>query len=55
MQGKVILLYYFDNREKETDIVILSSALTSEMVWLSHKDAGGLICKAISGQATKAF
>ncbi|MDU9376171.1 Riboflavin biosynthesis protein RibBA [Methanocorpusculaceae archaeon Sp1] len=54
-QGKVILLYDFDNREKETDFAILSSAVTPETIRMFRKDGGGLICTAISGESAKAF
>ena len=54
-QGKVILLYDFDNREKETDFAILSSAVTPETIRMFRKDGGGLICTAISGAAAQAF
>ncbi len=54
-EGKVILLYDFDNREKETDFAVLSSAVTPETIRLFRKDGGGLICTAISGEAAKAF
>lgn len=53
--GKVILLYDFDNREKETDFAILSSAVTPEIIRMFRKDGGGLICTAISGAAAAAF
>ena len=54
-QGKVILLYDFDNRERETDFAILSSAVTPETIRMFRKDGGGLICTAISGAAAQAF
>ena len=54
-EGKVILLYDFDNREKETDFAILSSAVTPETIRMFRKDGGGLICTAISGAAAAAF
>mgnify|MGYP004444334851 len=54
-EGKVILLYDFDNREKETDFAILSSAVTPETIRMFRKDGGGLICTAISGAAAQAF
>lgn len=53
--GEVILLYDFDDREKETDFAVFSSAVTPEIIRLFRKDGGGLICTAISGEAAKAF
>jgi 3,4-dihydroxy 2-butanone 4-phosphate synthase len=54
-RGRVILLYDFDNREKETDFVILSSAVTPETIRMFRKEGGGLICTVISGPAATAF
>ncbi|HJJ89316.1 MAG TPA: 3,4-dihydroxy-2-butanone-4-phosphate synthase, partial [Methanocorpusculum sp.] len=54
-QGNVILLYDFDEREKETDFAILSSAVTPETIRMFRKEGGGLICTAISGAAAEAF
>jgi 3,4-dihydroxy 2-butanone 4-phosphate synthase len=54
-QGKVILLYDFDDREKETDFAVLSSFVTPETIRMFRKDGGGLICTAISGPSAAAF
>jgi 3,4-dihydroxy 2-butanone 4-phosphate synthase len=46
-RGKVVLLYDFDDREGETDLVIGAEFVTPEHVWQLRRDAGGLICVAI--------
>jgi 3,4-dihydroxy 2-butanone 4-phosphate synthase len=45
--GKAILLYDFDDRETETDIVIPAESVTPKDVYRLRRDAGGLICTAI--------
>jgi 3,4-dihydroxy 2-butanone 4-phosphate synthase len=54
-RGRVIFLYDFNNREKETDFVILFSAVLSETIRMFRKEGGGLICTATSGPAATAF
>lgn len=46
--GEPVLIYDAQDREGETDLVILSSKATPELVRLQRRDAGGLICTAIS-------
>ena len=46
-EGRAILLYDFDDRERETDIVIAAESVKPEDVYRLRKDAGGLICTAI--------
>jgi len=46
-RGEVVLLYDFDDREGETDLVIGAEFVTPEHVWQLRRDAGGLICVAI--------
>ncbi len=46
-RGEVVLLYDFDDREGETDLVIGAEFVTPEQVWQLRRDAGGLICVAI--------
>lgn len=43
-QGKMILVYDFDDREKETDMMIPSKFVTPTTIRTMRKDAGGLIC-----------
>jgi 3,4-dihydroxy 2-butanone 4-phosphate synthase len=45
--GQPILLYDFDDRETETDIVIPAEHTTPREVYRLRRDAGGLICTAI--------
>ncbi|MCD1294805.1 3,4-dihydroxy-2-butanone-4-phosphate synthase [Methanocella sp. CWC-04] len=45
--GQVILLYDYDNREAETDLVIAAEFTTPKSVYQLRRDAGGLMCVAI--------
>ncbi|RXE55644.1 3,4-dihydroxy-2-butanone 4-phosphate synthase [Methanoculleus taiwanensis] len=51
--GEFILLYDFDDRERETDLTILADAVTPAHVRQMRKDAGGLICTAVHPEAAK--
>jgi len=51
--GKFILLYDFDDREKETDFAIRADAVTSRHVMWMRKDGGGLICTAVHPDAAQ--
>lgn len=42
--GKMVLVYDFDNREKETDMTIASEFVTTETIRTMRNDAGGLLC-----------
>ncbi|MCQ2079692.1 MAG: 3,4-dihydroxy-2-butanone-4-phosphate synthase [archaeon] len=42
--GQMILIYDFDNREKETDMTIASQFVTYERITQMREDAGGLLC-----------
>lgn len=46
-EGKFILLYDFDDRERETDFAIRADAVTPRHIMQMRKDGGGLICTAI--------
>lgn len=46
--GNFVLIHDDDNREDEVDLVISSSSLTPEHIAIMRKEAGGLICTAIS-------
>ena len=46
--GEPILIFDAADREGETDLVFLSERATPELVRLARRDAGGLICTAIS-------
>ena len=45
--GKFILLYDFDDRERETDFAVCADAVTPRHVVRMRKDGGGLICTAV--------
>lgn len=45
--GEFILLYDFDDRERETDFAIRSDAVTPAGIRQMRKDGGGLICTAV--------
>lgn len=49
--GKFILLYDFDDRERETDFAIRADAVTPADILRMRKDGGGLICTAIHPDA----
>lgn len=49
-QGEPVLIFDAYDREGETDLVFLSERATPELVRLQRKDAGGLICTAISDE-----
>ena len=51
--GKFILLYDFDDRERETDFAIRADAVTRQHVMWMRKDGGGLICTAVHHDAAK--
>jgi 3,4-dihydroxy 2-butanone 4-phosphate synthase len=46
-EGQVICLYDYDNRERETDLVVAAEFVTPEVVYQLRRDAGGLMCVAI--------
>jgi 3,4-dihydroxy 2-butanone 4-phosphate synthase len=48
--GEPVLLYDSPDREGETDLVILAERATPELVRLLRRDAGGLLCVALSGE-----
>ncbi|AGI47698.1 3,4-dihydroxy-2-butanone 4-phosphate synthase [Thermoplasmatales archaeon BRNA1] len=52
--GKVILIYDFDDREKESDMTAASEFVTYETVRQMRKDAGGLLCTTTPYRVAKA-
>ncbi|HEY1198072.1 MAG TPA: 3,4-dihydroxy-2-butanone-4-phosphate synthase [Thermoplasmata archaeon] len=48
--GEPILVFDGAEREGETDLIFLSETATPELVRLARKDAGGLICTAVSDE-----
>ena len=51
--GKIILVYDSDNRERETDMVIASEFVKPEHIRTLRKDGGGLICTTLPPWAWK--
>ena len=49
-RGEPVLVYDAPDREGETDMVFLSERATPELLRLARRDAGGLICTAISDE-----
>ncbi|MEM0448666.1 MAG: 3,4-dihydroxy-2-butanone-4-phosphate synthase [Methanomassiliicoccales archaeon] len=47
-KGRFVLVYDFDDRERETDMVMASEFVTPEAIRTMRKDAGGLICTTSS-------
>jgi 3,4-dihydroxy 2-butanone 4-phosphate synthase len=47
-EGKFVLVYDFENRERETDMVIASEKVTPDAIHTLRRDAGGLICTTAS-------
>ncbi len=43
-QGKVVLVYDFDDREGEADLTVASQFATFETIRFMRKNAGGLVC-----------
>ncbi len=48
--GEPVLVYDAADREGETDLVFLSEKATPELVRLARREAGGLVCTAISDE-----
>jgi len=46
--GEPVLIFDAPDRERETDLVVLSERMTPELLRLQRRDAGGLVCTAIS-------
>jgi len=51
--GKFVLVYDSDRRERETDIVVASQFVTPEHIRTLRKDGGGLICTTVPAVAWK--
>ncbi len=51
--GKMVLIYDFEHREGETDMVLPAVAMTSREVARMRVEAGGLICVAVSSEAAE--
>ncbi len=48
--GKPVLVYDFDDREKETDMTVASQFVTPEILRTMRNDAGGLVCTTTPGK-----
>jgi 3,4-dihydroxy 2-butanone 4-phosphate synthase len=46
-EGKIVLVFDSENRERETDMVVASEKVTHETVRTMRKEAGGLICVTV--------
>ncbi len=51
--GKMVLIYDFEHREGETDMVVPAMAMTPRDVARMRQEAGGLICVAVSSDAAE--
>lgn len=51
--GKVVLVYDFDDRERETDMTIASEFISPETLRKMRTDAGGLICTTTPNRTAK--
>ncbi|MEM0127614.1 MAG: 3,4-dihydroxy-2-butanone-4-phosphate synthase [Thermoplasmatales archaeon] len=49
LKGKPVIVYDFDNREEEADMVFYGGAITWESINRLRRDAGGLICYVTGG------
>ncbi len=48
-KGKMVLVYDFDDRERETDMVVASQHMDHSHIRTMRKDGGGLICTTLHG------
>ena len=53
--GEPVLIFDAPDREGETDLVILAERATPELVRLLRKDAGGLLCVALSDELRRSI
>ncbi|MDT7889681.1 MAG: 3,4-dihydroxy-2-butanone-4-phosphate synthase [Desulfurococcales archaeon] len=51
LSGKPILIYDFRGREEEVDMVFYAGSIDYRSIYTLRREAGGLICHAISGEA----
>ncbi|MDI6708385.1 MAG: 3,4-dihydroxy-2-butanone-4-phosphate synthase [Candidatus Thermoplasmatota archaeon] len=54
-EGKFVLVYDSEGREKETDLVIASEFIRPMSIRKMRKEAGGLICATVSYEAARAL
>lgn len=53
--GQPILLYDFDGREEEVDMVFYAGAISWKSIYILRRDAGGLICYVTGEREAKAL
>ena len=53
--GKIVLVYDFDDRERETDMAVASEFITHEHIRTMRHDAGGLLCTTTPYAVAKAI
>ncbi|MCL1811830.1 MAG: 3,4-dihydroxy-2-butanone-4-phosphate synthase [Methanomassiliicoccaceae archaeon] len=51
--GKAVLVYDFDERERETDMTIASEFVTADILKRMRSDAGGLLCTTTPHRTAK--
>lgn len=51
LSGKPVLIYDFAGREEEVDMVFYAGSIDYRSIYTLRREAGGLICHAISGEA----
>lgn len=54
-KGKMVLIFDFDDREKETDMTIASQFVTPDSIRQMRKNAGGLICTTVHNDIKEAL
>ena len=54
-KGQVILIYDFDDREKESDMTVASQFVTHDIIRQMRQDAGGLLCTTTPYRLAKAI
>lgn len=52
--GKVVLVFDFDDREKESDLTVASQFITHDILKRMRHDAGGLVCTTTPYRTAKA-
>ena len=48
--GRPVLVYDFDDRERETDMTVASQFVTASTLRTMRHDAGGLVCTTTPGR-----
>ncbi|MBR2255250.1 MAG: 3,4-dihydroxy-2-butanone-4-phosphate synthase [Candidatus Methanomethylophilaceae archaeon] len=52
-EGKPILVYDFDDRERESDMTVASQFVTQDILRMMRNDAGGLVCTTTPSRLAK--